>query len=935
VTTPDGAGLRWAPWAVLFAGLFLVVLAAVHFAPDDRSIATFYAGVALTTVMAALMPPRWWAVILAAAAAVTLAANLVGGRELDLAVLVSVTGALEALLAAWILSHGGRRRPRLRDQEDFARLLTAAVVSALLVAVVAGAVVWILDRDPGVMSAARTTFATHATAILVLVPVALATPSRWTGGRYELAAQISAVVGISVMVFLISESASLTFLPVVILGWAAVRFDLRVIAGELACFGVFVTALTVQGAGPFARAVASHRFDELTGGALSQGYLACATLLLLPLGIAVQHGAELLDRVTSDERLFRRNFTESLVGMAFLETVPETGDLVIVELNDTAVEILGGDAGMLVGTPLAELVDTGPDLDKAMPSILSGKLDGWRIDAALIGPRPGRVTLALSLLSEPGDAPVFAAQLLDVTSEYEARRGLEVAQQLTSATLDTTACIILVTDLDGVVVRVNAATTDITGYPASELLGCKVWDTGITPSDAIDVEALFMWPNRSGVPIVRERDAVTRSGEKLRVVWNTNIVRDDAGNPMYAVMTGIDVTAERTTAGLVNHLMEASFTTALIGVDHRGYITVVNSGAQHMLGFETEELIGQPFHRLLVHKELLERTGADNPDEAFEILVRGLGNDGETRARDWTWLTKSGSEQLVSMTFSVSQDAFAAQSGYLCVARDVTEQRHSQETLVAALDKERTAVEQLRALDQAKNEFVSTVSHELRTPVTSIVGYTEMLMDGSMVEMLPDQKPLLETINRNGQRLIVMINDLLMLSGLDADRVEWRRDPVDLAETLRPVEESIRPLLNGRDLELKFDPPGRPVPVTGDRAQLERVLINLLSNAVKFTEDGGTIRLSLDIEDGEAVLRVSDTGIGIPVDEQEDLFQRFFRSSTAQSRQIQGTGLGLSIVNAIVNAHGGRIDVESAHLAGTTFTVHIPLARSERLTAAG
>ena len=298
---------------------------------------------------------------------------------------------------------------------------------------------------------------------------------------------------------------------------------------------------------------------------------------------------------------------------------------------------------------------------------------------------------------------------------------------------------------------------------------------------------------------------------------------------MYAVMTGIDVTAERTTAGLVNHLMEASLTTAIVGIDTAGRVSVANSGIQHLLGYERDELVGEPFHRLLKASELLERTGADTLDEAFDILVRGLGRDGETRARDWTWMTKAGGEQLVSMTLSVAQDAFAAQSGYLCVARDVTEQRHSQEMLIAALDKERTAVERLRSLDQAKNEFVSTVSHELRTPVTSIVGYTEMMTDGSIVEPLPDQLPLLETINRNGQRLISMINDLLMLSGLDSETVHWRHDPVDLAATIGPIEEAIRPLLNSRHLTFEIDRPGVPVPVLGDRAQLERVMINLLS----------------------------------------------------------------------------------------------------------
>jgi signal transduction histidine kinase len=174
-----------------------------------------------------------------------------------------------------------------------------------------------------------------------------------------------------------------------------------------------------------------------------------------------------------------------------------------------------------------------------------------------------------------------------------------------------------------------------------------------------------------------------------------------------------------------------------------------------------------------------------------------------------------------------------------------------------------------------------------------------------------------------------------MLSGLDSETVQWRHDPVDLAVTVSPIEEAIRPLLSGRHLDFEIHRPLGPVPVLGDRAQLERVMINLLSNAVKFTEDGGTIGFGVDIVDDQAVITVRDNGIGIPTDEQSDLFQRFFRSSTAQVRQIQGTGLGLSIVAAIVSGHGGTIDVQSGHLQGSTFTVRLPPARSERLTHAG
>jgi PAS domain S-box-containing protein len=906
----------------------------VQLAPDGRAVATFWPAAGLGLIVLALNAGRRWVVLAPLLLVATAAGDLIADRTLRLGVTHGVVETVALVIAALLVTHGTRIRPRLVDQEDFVRLLGAAVISGgMLVAGEAIASRTVNISPLGVSLA--TTFIAHLAAVLLIFPLAVVTENRWAGRKLELLVQILLLAAATVLSFVPGAASTLTFVPVLFLAWAALRFDLRVACAELVLLGIFVTAQTVGGLGPFGDAIDSDRVSALTGGALTQGYLACAGLLVLPLGVAVQRNTLLLDRITADGKLFRRNFTESLVGMAFLEPDPLGQDLVVVDLNDTALGILGGGEDALLGMRLTELIDLGSEYDVVLPRLLAGKLDGWRVEGPLTHSRAGQVTLQISSLGDAGDGPFFAAQLLDITAEYDARHGLEAAQTLTNATLDTTNCIIMVTDIEGIVVRVNQATSVITGYRESELLGRKVWDTGITPSDADDVEALFMWPNRSGVPIVRESDATTRSGEKLRIVWNTNIVRDDHGNPMYAVMTGIDVTAERTTAGLVNHLMEASLTTAIVGIDTAGRISVANSGLQHLLGYSRDELVGEPFHKLLKASELLERTGADTLDEAFDILVRGLGRDGETRARDWTWLTRSGGEQLVSMTLSVAQDAFAAQSGYLCVARDVTEQRHSQEMLIAALDKERTAVERLRWLDQAKNEFVSTVSHELRTPVTSIVGYTEMMTDGTVVEPLPDQLPLLATINRNGQRLISMINDLLMLSGLDSETVQWRHDPVDLATTIGPIEDAIRPLLNGRHLILDIDRPSSVVPVLGDRAQLERVMINLLSNAVKFTEDGGTIGFSVGIEDDQAVITVRDTGIGIPADEQGDLFQRFFRSSTAQVRQIQGTGLGLSIVQAIVSGHGGTIDVTSAHLQGATFTVKLPMARVERLTHAG
>jgi signal transduction histidine kinase len=211
--------------------------------------------------------------------------------------------------------------------------------------------------------------------------------------------------------------------------------------------------------------------------------------------------------------------------------------------------------------------------------------------------------------------------------------------------------------------------------------------------------------------------------------------------------------------------------------------------------------------------------------------------------------------------------------------------------------------------------------------VTSIVGYTEMLEDGSLVDPAPEQRPLLQSIARNGQRLILLCDDLLTLSGLDSGAARWERNAVDLSAILAGAEDALRAQLAGRELDVVVMSADAPIPVLGDRVQLERALTNLLSNAIKFTEDGGRIEVSANVHEGEARLTVSDTGIGVPVEEQEGLFERFFRSSTAQERAIQGTGLGLSIVAAIVATHGGQIDVRSAHLEGTTFTIRLPLAR--------
>ena len=908
----------------LLLGIYSAGVQSVMFAPVGSDVASWWPAAGLSVTVLVLTPRRWWPLLVPGIVLVSGLANYSGGRGMELSALFGVANAAEALVAGIILRRGRSETAGLESQDDLIRLIEGALAGAFVAACGAGAVVARLEGGSFAWTW-QSVFASHAAATLVLLPVALTL--RQGGGvrrRTELTLQCLLLLAVTAFVLAPQQSLPLLFLPLPFMVWAALRFDIRVVAWQLAGFSIFTTYVTALDYGPLGSSFNAGLLGPGSAAALTQGYLLCAAVMTLPLAIAVEQRRVLLSRVTDSELLFRRNFTESLVGMLLLRC--EGLSLRIVDLNDTAVRLLGGDREPLLGQDLDRILETREQLDLVAGRMLQGHLEGWKAQTGLVGRPDARVNVALSRLS--GDeAPMFSAQLQDMTAEYEARSQLEAAEKLTSATLDTTACVILVTDMTGTIVRVNSATSTLTGFSEAELLGRPVWETSITPADAADVEAIFLWPNRSGVPVLREADATTKRGDRLRIVWNSNLVHDERGNPMYAVLTGIDVTAERATAGLISHLLQAAITTALIGIDTEGRITVFNSGAQNLLGYEPHEMVGQPFSLLLEPRELMERTSATTGDAAFRALTAELESGAASEASDWTWVDKSGHPHTISMTLSVAADAFAAQVGFLCVGRDVTEQRHSQEMLVSALDKERTAVERLRQLDAAKNEFVSTVSHELRTPITSIVGYTEMLADGSIVDPDPDQLPLLATIARNGERLIDICNDLLLLSGLDSNATHWEREALDVASIMDPVQEAIHPLVVGRDLKVEFIAHATPLVVLGDRSQLERVLINLVSNAIKFTENGGTISCRVEPHGAEAWLVVSDTGIGIPQDEQASLFQKFFRSSTAQDRAIQGTGLGLSIVAAIVAAHGGRIGVKSAHLEGTTFTVQLPLKR--------
>jgi signal transduction histidine kinase len=232
--------------------------------------------------------------------------------------------------------------------------------------------------------------------------------------------------------------------------------------------------------------------------------------------------------------------------------------------------------------------------------------------------------------------------------------------------------------------------------------------------------------------------------------------------------------------------------------------------------------------------------------------------------------------------------------------------------------------ERLLQLDQLKDELIATVSHELRTPLTSIVGYLELLHDTG--PLTDQQAQFLGVIRRSAERLLSLISDLLLMAQVESDGMRLERENVDLAAIARECIAAVRPSAESRSIAMEVT--AEPASVFGDRRLLGEVVDNLLSNAVKFTPEGGSIAVRVACLNDRVLLAVRDSGIGIPADEQKDLFARFYRTRDAARRAVPGSGLGLSIVKAIVDAHGGEVMVESAVSEGSTFRVLLPANHS-------
>ena len=330
----------------------------------------------------------------------------------------------------------------------------------------------------------------------------------------------------------------------------------------------------------------------------------------------------------------------------------------------------------------------------------------------------------------------------------------------------------------------------------------------------------------------------------------------------------------------------------VVAVDVEERVVHLNEVAANLLGTTPEQALGKRIWEVTRVQEVSDTLATVlESDTEHSEEVGGEGGEGE---------------RVIELRATPLKDGAGTTAGAVLVLHDVT---------------------RLRRLETVRREFVSNVSHELKTPLTAIRGFVETLLDDGEIDE-ETRVRFLTRMKNQSVRLSTLVTDLLVLSRVESKSGAPDRRPLDLRDPLEDSAGRVSADATGRTIDFVSELP-EPVRVQGDEEELRQVVDNLLDNAFKHTPDGGSVRLRLE-EDGEnAVIEVTDTGIGIEPAHLTRIFERFYRVDKARSREMGGTGLGLSIVKNIVEAHGGRVSVESVPGEGSTFRVTLPLHDTE------
>ena len=500
------------------------------------------------------------------------------------------------------------------------------------------------------------------------------------------------------------------------------------------------------------------------------------------------------------------------------------------------------------------------------------------------------------------------------TAEQAARRQVEEAydklresEERFRLTIDEAPIGMALVALDGRFVRVNRVLCEITGYTVDELTKLKFQD--ITHPEDLETDvALSQQLARGEIPRYQlEKRYLRKDGSVVDVMLSGSILRGPDDAPLYYIAEIEDIT-ERKRAERALRLSEAKFSgivsiaaDAIISVDQNQRITVFNEGAERIFRYSKGEMVGAPLERLIPGRF------REQHREYFAKFAAGVESARTMADRREVFGVRKDGEEFPAEA-SISKVAVGDATFFSVVLRDITYRKNIEAALQRAI--------------VARDDVLGIVAHDLRNPLGAITMAASILERPGEEPERRDQEPR-DIIMRSAKRMNQLIQDLLDVAKLEAGQLKIEPTRLSVAELVREVVEMQTPLAEASNLKLGFEVGDDVSAVWGDHKRLLQVFENLIGNAMKFTESGGKILVRAVTKGREVVFSVSDTGPGIAPESLAHVFDRFWQAAT-RARRL-GAGLGLPITKGIVDAHGGRIWVESKLGRGTTFFFTVPI----------